>query len=173
MRQPQTNLVLHSTVRFNRYCHNFLCSYLLTCTCQYQYWTTGCVQRLTNQTHWIIYFFIFLLRWLLHVSAKRCHPQGAYNNTIKSYNKYIQGLCQYKICIRKNTIICDGSVRSCCHSLVYIYHMILLYSDCLLPYWHWSGSERKTVTPWGWLCFAETCRSHRKRKIKKYIIQCI
>jgi hypothetical protein len=27
--------------------------------------------------HWIIYFFIFLLRWLLHVSAKQCHPQGA------------------------------------------------------------------------------------------------
>jgi hypothetical protein len=29
--------------------------------------------------HWIIYFFIFVLRWLLrvYVSAKHCHPQVA------------------------------------------------------------------------------------------------
>src|SRR5215475_2946877 len=27
--------------------------------------------------HRVICFFIFLLRWLLHVSAKQCHPQGA------------------------------------------------------------------------------------------------
>jgi hypothetical protein len=32
---------------------------------------------------------------------------------------------------------------------------------------------RNIVVPWGWHCFSETCRSHRKRKIKKYIIQCI
>jgi hypothetical protein len=44
---------------------------------------------------------------------------------------------------------------------------------CLLPYWRWCGSERNIVAPWGWHCFAETCRSHRKRKITKYIIQCI
>jgi hypothetical protein len=44
---------------------------------------------------------------------------------------------------------------------------------CLLPYWRWSGSERNIVAPWGWHYFAEICRSHRKRKIKKYIIQCI
>jgi hypothetical protein len=25
----------------------------------------------------IVHFFIFLFRWLLHVSAKQCHPQGA------------------------------------------------------------------------------------------------
>jgi hypothetical protein len=31
---------------------------------------------------------------------------------------------------------------------------------CLLPYWRWSGSVRKTVAPWGWHCFAETRRSH-------------
>jgi hypothetical protein len=43
----------------------------------------------------------------------------------------------------------------------------------LLPYWRWSGSERNIVAPWRWHCFVETCRSHRKRKIKKYIIQCI
>jgi hypothetical protein len=29
------------------------------------------------------------------------------------------------------------------------------------------------VAPWGWHCFAETCRSNCKRKIKKYIIQCV
>jgi hypothetical protein len=40
----------------------------------------------------------------------------------------------------------------------------LLYSDCLLPYWCWSGSERNTVAPWGLHCFAKTCRSHRKKK---------
>jgi hypothetical protein len=43
---------------------------------------------------------------------------------------------------------------------------------CLLPYWRWSGSERKIVAPWGWHCFAETCRSHRIKK-NKYIIQWI
>jgi hypothetical protein len=43
---------------------------------------------------------------------------------------------------------------------------------CLLPYWRWNGSERNIVAPWGWHCFAETCRSRRKRKIKKYRIQC-
>jgi hypothetical protein len=43
---------------------------------------------------------------------------------------------------------------------------------CLLPYWRWSGSERNIVAPWGWHWFAETCRSHRKRKIKKCKIQC-
>jgi hypothetical protein len=42
-----------------------------------------------------------------------------------------------------------------------------------LPCWRWRGSERNTVVPWGWNCFAETCRSHRKRKIKKYKIWCI
>jgi hypothetical protein len=79
------------------------------------------------------------------------------------------------------------SICHCCHILccsflyifytvtvlVYIYCMILLYSDCLLPYWRWSDSERNTVAPWGWHCLAETCRSLRKRKMKKYIIQCI
>jgi hypothetical protein len=43
---------------------------------------------------------------------------------------------------------------------------------CLLPYWRSSGSERNIVAPWGWHCFAETRRSHRK-KIKMCIIQCI
>jgi hypothetical protein len=36
-----------------------------------------CILELTNKMHWVLYFFIFLLRWLLHVSAKRCHSQGA------------------------------------------------------------------------------------------------
>ena len=44
---------------------------------------------------------------------------------------------------------------------------------CLLPYWRWSGSERNIIAPWGRHCFAETCRSHRNKKIKEYIIQCI
>jgi hypothetical protein len=34
----------------------------------------------------------------------------------------------------------------------------------LLSYWCWSGSERKIVAPYGWHCFAKTCRSHHERK---------
>jgi hypothetical protein len=37
-------------------------------------------------------------------------------NTIKSCNEYIQGLWQYKICIRKNIVICDSSGGSCFES---------------------------------------------------------
>jgi hypothetical protein len=40
---------------------------------------------------------------------------------------------------------------------------------CLLPYWCWCGSERNTVAPRWWQCFAETCRSHCK-KINSCII---
>jgi hypothetical protein len=43
----------------------------------------------------------------------------------------------------------------------------------LYLYWHWSDSERNIVAPWGWHCFAETCRGHRKNKINKYRIQWI
>jgi hypothetical protein len=78
----------------------------------------------------------------------------------------------------------SGTAVTYCDVLCYTYFIVsqslcifIVWFYCiqtyLLPYWPWSGSERNIVTAWGWHCFAETCRSHRKRKIKKYIIQCI
>jgi hypothetical protein len=48
-----------------------------------------------------------------------------------------------------------------------IFHTVIVLCSCLLycvqtyllPYW-WSNSERNVAAPWGWGCFAETCRSH-------------
>ena len=46
----------------------------------------------------------------------------------------------------------------------YIYCIILLYLDLSPTILKLSGSERNIIAPWGWHCFAETCRSHRNKK---------
>jgi hypothetical protein len=108
-------------------------------------WECACAQNLKsccveiNQLNAMNYILLyFLLRWLLHVSAKQCHPQGA--------TMFLRDIARRYV----GSVICPVT--------------------CLLPYWCWSGSESNIVAPWGWHCFAETCRNHRKRKIKKCII---
>jgi hypothetical protein len=39
--------------------------------------STHCMYRLTNQMHCNYISLYFFSQWLLHVSAKQCHPQGA------------------------------------------------------------------------------------------------
>jgi hypothetical protein len=86
-----------------------------------------------NALNSILPYFLFS-RWLLHVSAKQCHPQGA------------------------TMFLSEPLQRQ------YGRRQIILPMTCLLPYWRWSGSERNMVAPWGWQCFAETRRSHREKK---------
>jgi hypothetical protein len=45
-------------------------------------------------------------------------------------------------------------------ALVYIYCMILLYSDLSPTILTEVAQQGNIVAPWGWHCFAETCRSH-------------
>jgi hypothetical protein len=108
-----------------------------------------------NQPNALNDILVFLLQWLLHVSPEQCHPQGATMFLSEPLQR------QYRTWRNLHTGVLYSYVSS-----------VICPVTCLLPYWRWSGSERNTVAPWGWHCFAETCRSHRKRKIK-YIIQCI
>jgi hypothetical protein len=99
-----------------------------------------------NTLNSILIYFSFL-QWLLHVSAKQFHPQGA--------TVFLSEPLQRQYGRRQ--------VRGRMTEPMYVGSVIRPLT-CLLPYWHWSGSERNTVAPWGWHCFAETCSSHHKKE---------
>jgi hypothetical protein len=63
--------------------------------------------------------FLFLHRALstTFLSEPLQRQYGRRQVWIKSFNKYIQGLWQYKICVKKNIIICDSNARSCFGSI--------------------------------------------------------
>jgi hypothetical protein len=112
--------------------------------------------------HWNYISVYFFSQWLLHVSAKQCHSQGAtiflYEPPPRQYGRrQVTGHMPEPTHRRADSYIARRCVGS-----------VICLVTSLLPYWRWSGSYRKTVAPWGWHCFAETCRSHCEKNKEIY-----
>jgi hypothetical protein len=182
--------------------------------------------------HWNYLSLYFFSQWLLHVSAKQCHPQGANmflseplprqygrrqvigHMTEPTYRRAIQHDGTYiPACYRawrnlhtgvlyimsepsyRRAIQHDGTYIPACYTEWRNLHTGVLYSmteptyrraiqhdGTYIPacYKAWRNlhtgvlysmtepTYRKIVAPWGWYCFAETCRCHCEKNKEIY-----
>jgi hypothetical protein len=117
---------------------------------------------------WYKVFFVLILCTIDHIVINQ---PNALNYILRYFSFTMAPTCFSKTLPSSGSLMWGPHYAADGQSGLRMWRHVIL--TCLLPYWRWSGSERNTVAPWWWHCFAETCRSHRKRKIKKYIIQVI